>query len=350
MSNVTADRGVKEHLKFIGPGTIIMVLGFIIAYQFVAPAPPHQITIATGSPDGAYYKFGRAYSVILQKYGITMDVITTAGSVENLKLLSADSGGVDVAFLQGGIQPADRSDDALSLGSLYYEPLWIFLSGRSRINFLSGLRGMRIAVGPEGSGTKVLAMQLLMLNDVSNLNSKIISQGGEKAAEMLVRGEVDVAFFVTAHHTTVIQQLLRTQNLELMSMKRAPAYAARLHYLSVLELPGGAIDFARNTPPSRINLLAPTTQLVARADFHAALIDLLLQAATEVHSSGGLFEKPGEFPAPKYLDFKLSKEAERFYKSGPSFFATVSSLLGRDVYRPYKSYAGTINCSFLPVV
>ena len=312
-------KSLNDYLKLIGPGTIIALVGFIIAYQFVAPAPPDHITIATGSPSGAYYAFGKAYSKSLQKYGITPEVISTAGSAENLQLLSADDGGVDVAFLQGGIRPSGRSDDIISLGSLYYEPLWVFHVAGFGINQLSELRGKRIAVGREGSGTKVLAMQLLALNGVSIQNTNIFSQGGEKAADMLLKGKVDAAFLVTAHRTPVIQQLLRAKKLQLMSFQRAPAYSARLHYLSMLNLPGGAIDFVENIPSGSTTLLAPTTQLVARAEIHAALIDLLLQAATEIHYAGGLFEKPGEFPAPKYLDFKLSKEAERFYKSGQSF-------------------------------
>jgi TRAP-type uncharacterized transport system substrate-binding protein len=161
-----AKRALIDYLKLIGPGTIITILGFIIAYQFVAPAPPDHITIATGSPSGAYYAFGRAYSKSLQKYGITLEVINTAGSSENLQLLDKDDGGVDLAFLQGGIHPPTQCDDIISLGSLYYEPLWIFHAARLGINQLPKLKGKRLAVGREGSGTKVLAMQLLAFNNV----------------------------------------------------------------------------------------------------------------------------------------------------------------------------------------
>lgn len=93
---------------------------------------------------------------------------------------------------------------------------------------------------------------------------------------MLIRGEIDAAFFVTAHHSTVIQQLLRSKKLQLLSLRRAAAYAARFHYLSILTLPEGAIDFVNNIPSISATLLAPTTQLVARAEIHPALIVLLL--------------------------------------------------------------------------
>lgn len=158
MAKSSTKRDLKDYLKLIGPGTIITIVGFIIAYQFVAPAPPDHITIATGSTNGAYYAFGKAYSKMLQKYGITLEVINTAGSVENLQLLDKDDGGVDVAFLQGGIHPLNQSDNIISLGSLYYEPLWIFHNAGPGINELSELRGKRLAVGREGSGTKVMAM------------------------------------------------------------------------------------------------------------------------------------------------------------------------------------------------
>jgi hypothetical protein len=65
--------------------------------------------------------------------------------------------------------------------------------------------------------------------------------------------------------------------------------------------------------------MGPTTQMVARSDLHPALIDLFIQTAEKVHKLGGGFERRGEFPSPKYLDFELSEEAKRFYQSGPSF-------------------------------
>jgi TRAP transporter TAXI family solute receptor len=312
-------RGIKEYLKIIGPGAVITILGFFIAYQFVAPAPPRHIALATGSPDGAYYAFGKVYSEIMQQYGITLEVISTAGAAENLQLLDKDKGSVDVAFLQGGIKSSSQSDDLISLGSLYYEPLWIFHVAGLGITQLSELRGKRISVGQEGSGTKVLAMQLLALNDVSEQNTKILSLSGKNAANMLMRGEIDAAFFVTAHQSPVIQPLLLSKKYQLMSLRRAAAYAARLHYLFVLNLSEGAIDFVENIPTGNTTMLATTTHLVARADIHPALIDLLLLTATQVHQTGDLFEKTGEFPTPKYVDFKMSKEAERYYKTGPPF-------------------------------
>lgn len=298
---------------------VIAIVVFLVTYQFVAPAPPRNIIIGTGSPKGAYFAFGKKYSELFAKEGILLEVKKTAGSAENLKLLEADSDGVDIAFIQGGMAALAKTEKLVSLGSLYFEPLWIFHQKDLILHRLSALKGLRVAVGEEGSGTNILAMQLLGLNGITAKNTRLLSYGPIQAAERLLKGEIDVAFFVTTHRSSYLRPLLISKSITLMGLERAEAYALRYHYLHVLKLPEGVIDFQENIPSRDLTLVAPSTQLVARSDLHPALIELFLQTAEKVHESGGGFERRGEFPAPKYLDFELSPEAKRFYQSGPLF-------------------------------
>ena len=85
-----------------------------------------------------------------------------------------------------------------------------------------------------------------------------------------------------------------------------------------LTLPEGAVDLARNVPPGEVTLLAVTANLVAVEDIHPVIVELLLEAAKKVHGGPGLFQRIGEFPAPRDLDLPLSPDAERFYRSSPS--------------------------------
>ena len=181
------------------------------------------------------------------------------------------------------------------------------------------LKGLRLAVGKEGSGTKILTMRLLELNGVNVQNTRILTDGYQKAAEMLLNDEVDVAFFLSTHLASHVIKLIDSNAVELMGLERAEAYALRNHSLYVLKVPEGVIDFAANIPSRDLTLVSPTTQLIARPDLHPALITLLLEAAKVVHKFGGEFEREGEFPTPKYLDFKLSTAAERFYRDGSPF-------------------------------
>jgi len=313
--------GLKEKLIILCPALIIAILAFVFVYQFVDPFPPRRISIGCGPPEGANFNYAQAYQEILSKEGITLDLKNTAGSAENIDLLAAASGGVDVAFVQGSMKSLASKTDLVSLGSLFFEPLWIFHRNDLAMRRIPDLKGLRLAVGEEGGGTKILAMRLLELNGVNSQNTRILAYGYQKAADMLLNGEVDVAFFVSrsTHLASHVTQLIDSKSVKLMGLERAEAYALLYHDLYVLKVPEGAIDFEANIPARDLSLVAPTTELVARPDLHPALITLLLEAAEIVHESGGDFEREGEFPTPKYLDFKLSPEAERFYKFGPPF-------------------------------
>ena len=313
------NRDTAEKLKIFGPAIVVTIVGFLVTYQFVAPPPPRTLTMATGSPTGAYYAAGKSYREILAKDGITLKLKNTSGSVENLRLLEAPSGGVDVAFVQGGLKELAADNDLVALGSLFFEPMWVFHHVDVSIEQISDFHRLRIAVGPEGSGSRVLTLQMLDLNGIDATNANLFPYSSQKAADLLLEGQIDVAFFVTSYRSAYILQLFRSNTVGLLGINRAEAYAIRYPFLHVLKLPEGVINFRENIPSRDLMLVASTAQLVARSDVHPALISLLLQAAEKVHFKGGGFEKEGQFPTPKYIDYKLSDEAARYYKSGPPF-------------------------------
>jgi hypothetical protein len=201
---------------------------------------------------------------------------------------------------------------------MYYEPLWLFHRSDLQLRDLRDLTGQAVAVGPEGSGTRALAGRLLRDNGVDD-TARWVAKGGQNAVDALLAGEVAAAFFVIAADNPLIDRLLRHPEVMLADFSRARAYSRRYRYLNGLELPEGVVDLAANIPDRSVRLLAPTANLVAGADLHPAIIDLILQAATEVHRPGGWFEAQGEFPMPGLLAYPLSKEADRFYKHGPPF-------------------------------
>lgn len=312
-------RTIGAYLKFFGSPVVITLIGFVLAYQFIEPAPPKHIRIATGGEEGAYYGFGKQYREILARAGISVSVQSTSGSIENLRLLGDGTSNVDVAFVQGGSQSPTTSQRFLSLGSLYLEPLWVFIRGETTLNRLTELRGKRVAIGGEGSGTKALSLKLLAENGLAEHPTTLLAMAGLDAAKALENGEIDAAFFVASPSAPVVRRLLLAQGIRPMNFERADAYTRNFRFLSRVILPEGAIDFKNDIPSQDTVLLAPAATLVAREDLHPAIIELLLQAATEVHGAGALFEEPGEFPSSRYTDFPLSKDARRFFKYGPPF-------------------------------
>jgi hypothetical protein len=130
---------------------------------------------------------------------------------------------------------------------------------------------------------------------------------------------IDAAFFVASPRSSAVRKLLKDEQVTLLSFDRAEAYTRVYRFLSSVKLPEGVLDFEANLPNEDKTLLAATASLVAREDLHPALVDLLLQAASEVHGPGGMFEQPGEFPSTLYLDYPLNSDAKRYFKYGPPF-------------------------------
>lgn len=310
----------KDSLRIAFVSLIILAAGFGIAYQFVEPAPPRAITIASGGPSGAYYAYAKRYAEILARQGIALTVLETAGSLENIDLLASRK--ADVAFVQGGTGDAQRNPDLVSLGSLYFEPLWVFVRTDLAVEKLTDLKGLKIAAGAMGSGTWAVARQLLDINQMPTDAPTILHLGSSEAAESLLTGDVDAAFFVTSPTSALIGQLLAepAQSLvKILNFNRAPAYTRQLRALSAVTLHQGVVSLGRNVPEHDITLLAPAATLAAQGDLHPALQTLLVRAASEVHKNGGLFEEPGQFPSSRYVDYPMSDDAQRFLKNGPSF-------------------------------
>lgn len=301
---------------------LIAGIGFVIAYQFVEPAPPKRIVITTGSDSGAYYHFAQRYATILARDGVTLEVRSSAGSLQNLERLKADE--AQVGFVQGGvIEPKsdpDEVDDSglLSLGSMFYEPVWVFYRGEQPLTRLTELRGKRIAIGAEGSGVRQLARQLLEANEVP-VSDRLLPLSGLVAAEELQQGRIDAAFVIASEKAPVVQVLLRSPGVKVMSFAQAGAYQRRFPFLTKLTFPHGVADLVRDFPPEDIKLLAPTANLIIRDDLHPALQTLLLQAASEVHGKSGFFQDVGEFPSYKDQMLPLSPDAARYFKSGAPF-------------------------------
>jgi len=293
--------------------------GLLIPFVlFVEAPPPRRIVMATGAPEGTYHRLAQQYSALLKQEGITLELRTTKGSVENLSLMQDENSDVSVAFVQSGIADPTHAESLQALCSLYYEPLWIFYHGPEAIDRLTQLDGKRIALGPVGSGTRGIAVQLLQANGIDEQQAEFVPLSGIQAARALEQNEVDAAFFVAGVDTGYIQQLLKTPNIGLAELAQAKAYERRFRFLSTLTIPaGGLLELKDHTPAEDTTLLAPSATLVSRKSLHPALITLLLNAATKIHSSGDLLTNPGEFPSPLRTDLPLSENASNYFRFGP---------------------------------
>lgn len=305
-----------------GPIALLAIFAIWLAIKFIHPAPPSTITISTGSENSSFWKIAEKYRTILARNGIKLKIVSSEGSLDNLKKLSDPHSGIDVGFVQGGVAGDLPIDGLVSLGSISYVPVSVFYRGRERLDRLSELRGKRVAIGVPGSGSRVLALTLLKANEIElGGSTELLDMGGDEAAQALTDGTIDAAFLMgdSASPPTMVK-LLHTPGISLLDFSQAGAYARRFSYLNELKIPKGLFDLGKNVPSRDIRLIAPTAELIARDDLHPALSDMLIDAAKEVHSGANVLQHAGEFPAPLAHEFPISEDATRYYKSGKSFF------------------------------
>lgn len=292
---------------------------FWLLFHYVRPAPPRTVTMLTGAPGGAYALHAERYRAALAREGIELVLRPTSGSVENLLLLKTDAE-ADLAFIQSGIANEPESTDLVMLGSMYFEPVWLFHRLGTPLERLTQLGGLRVGVGGHGSGTQLMALQLLAASGMAISEPGWRTIGNGEAATALIAGQLDAAFLIAGADAPTVQKLLAAPGIRLATLTHVDAYARRIPQLATRLLPAGAIDLAAPNPPADIKMLGATANLVARADLHPAIVSLVMSAASEIHGAPGLFQDAGEYPHIRTRDLPPSGVAQRYLSSGPSFF------------------------------
>ncbi|HTZ16806.1 MAG TPA: TAXI family TRAP transporter solute-binding subunit [Dissulfurispiraceae bacterium] len=301
---------------------LLICIGMIFAvFWFFHSAPPDTLVMTSG-PEGSIFRSNaEKYAKILARNGVKLKILTSEGSLENLKRLANPSFHVDIGFVQGGVDADVKTDKLVSLGSISYQPLLVFYRSETPVDLLSELSGKRIAIGHAGSGSRTLSLSLLEANGIEPGGKTVLMDlNATDATKDLIEDKVDAVFLMgDSASVQNIRTLMRTPGIHLLDFTQAEGYTRRIAYLSKLDLPKGSIDFGKDIPAHDVHLIGPTVELIARSNLHPALSDLLIEAAQEVHGGAGLLRHKDEFPAPVSYEFAISDDATRYYKSGKSF-------------------------------
>ncbi len=311
----------------------IIALGLVLVCALallwvVRSAPPDKIVLTSGPEGSSFHRWALAYKKALATHGVGVDILTSAGSFDNLERLRAKNSKVDIGFIAGGLAKEENLEGLVSLGSVAYQPLMVFYRSATPISRLSELAGKRLAIGAAGSGTQTLATNLLQANGISGAPTTFVDLDSGAAAAALLKGDLDAVFLMgDSASTQTLRTLIRSPQIQLYNFTQADAYVRRNAYLNKIVLPEGSIDLGSNLPSQDVVLIGPTIELVAHENLNSALSDLLLEVAKEVHGRPGLLQKRGEFPAPLEHEIPLSEDALRYYKSGKGFlFRNVHSF------------------------
>lgn len=305
---------------------IVALIGILFAILWVLiPPPPRSIELATGFPTGLYQKFGEKLQSELSEEGVSLKLRTTGGTTDNLTLLNDPYSGVDFAMVQGGVADLAKYPNLVSIAGVFYEPMWVwyresaFKAEGGKLNLLSQIKGKRVSIGNEGSGTLALSAELIRASGLTTADFVAEKLKPLEALEKFKKGEIDVIFLVSSPEAPILKNFYETPNIRLMSFEQADAYVHLFPYLSKVTVPRGVVSIAYDLPRQDIQVLAATATLVGKQDMSPALVTLLLGDTYDILKSYSYLQKPGEFPSGTGLDFPLHVDAEIYLKDGPSF-------------------------------
>ena len=305
---------------------IVLIASIFLTIWLLLPGPPKTLTIATGFPDGLYHQFAKQLQVELAKEKIVLRIQNTGGSVDNLALMADSKSGVDLAIIQSGVGNPNQYPKLTALAGLFYEPLWVwyrpdaFIKDGGSLRQLSQLKGKKVSIGNEGSGTNMLSQAILKLNDIESTQLNLVSLSPDEAIKQLRQGGIDVAMIVLAGEAPLLKDFYQLPGIRLMDFDQAETYTRVLPYLNRVDIPRGLVSIAHDLPKQDIHVIAPTATLVAHSDINPATVSLLLGSTYDILRNYSRLQKPGEFPSSKGLDFPIDLDAEIFLKDGPSFF------------------------------
>ncbi|MDH6422252.1 hypothetical protein M2131_002193 [Polynucleobacter sphagniphilus] len=227
---------------------------------------------------------------------------------------------IQVAFVQGGMIAADNLSGVESLGTVDYEPVWMFYRKNSfnETMYISDrdIAKLKINIGPVGSGTRTQALNIFKLNSLNGDAPNLLGLGNAEGVQALERGEIDAVILVDGFDSPNVQRLITNPDIRLSSFVRADAYTRLMSYFEVVSVPMGGFDLGKNIPDHPIQLISTTTNLLIDNRLHPAIQVLFLEAARDINGPKSYFSKTGEFPSYLNTEAPLSEEAKFFYDKG----------------------------------
>lgn len=284
--------------------------------------PPESLTIAAGAPGSAYHDIALSYRAVLARDEIELNILETGGSVDNAAALAADAG-ADIALVQGGVPVGPEAE---GLAAVQVEPLWILArTGRVIDGDPNSWQGLQVAIGANGSGTRMVAERLSKLTGARALHpDQGIAIGGSAAAEALLAGELDIALFVAPPKASYLQGLIAAKEVRYLPLAHAEAIALQSRAARVVTMPSGIMDYQNSIPDRDLELIALVTRLVAREGLHPALVNRLMRAVIEVHSGGTIIPADREYPSAADMDIDGNGYAQQLLRKG---FSPLENIL-----------------------
>jgi TRAP-type uncharacterized transport system substrate-binding protein len=227
----------------------LALLTALVAWLDPRPSLRHvQVSMLSGATTGNYFATVAKIAAEAARRNGRVHNLSSAGSVENVRRLidGAKSCKVHYALVQNGIAYPDGHK--LELIGRLPRPESLVILGRDveRIRAPADLNGLRVGIGPVGSGTEDMMRRVLVL--LVGLDLVVSRQTIDQQLDMLERGELDLGAMVIDDQAKLLADAVTRRNLDILQLPDVPSLARHLPFARVGIIEAGQMDYVRKLP------------------------------------------------------------------------------------------------------
>jgi TRAP transporter TAXI family solute receptor len=260
--------------KVVLPVVVLGLVGVAASAFFLVRehTRTYRLVLASGGSTGEYYAFSQAFAEVVARNHPTIDleVIETNGSVENMELIKDNAAQLALVQSDTPVQPPVRA-----VALLFPEMFHLLARADAGIDSVADLRGKRVALMPENSGSYALFWPLAQHYGLTAETMTTLPMPADQASAALATGEVDALFRVITLGNPAVAELLQTDAIRLTAIDQVDALRLSLPYLNAQIIPKGTYNGGRPIPAADLPVVAVNALLVAHEDLPAKVVNAL---------------------------------------------------------------------------
>ena len=293
----------------------LSLLGYLILFTFIffliSSFFKDQLIYIEAGPKGGF--FDTSANVLkkrLKDYNINAEVINREDTVKIVDDINDNNKNIHVGFVAQDLKNA-QFKNVEALGSLILEPLFIFYRKDLELNSLADFKGLNVGIGPENSGTRLLAETILNLYGVNDENTTFIEQTHSIHFDMMEKGKLDIGFFLLPANNQFVFKLGTNPNLKIFSLTNSKAISRRFDYLYPEIVQAGGFDLRNNIPKEDIQVVSLPVDLVAKKSLDPSIVVAISLILKEEFKEPNIISDASSFPSMKYIkNLEVNKRAK----------------------------------------
>lgn len=300
---------IKSYLHYF----ISLIFFFYFVYIFIQEIKPKIIIIEAGPVGGFFDTSAHKIKKRLKEKNIEVTVINREDTLNIIEDVNDLKSKVDIGFIAQDLK-GKKYKNINSLGSIILEPLFIIARKDVKIKSLVDLKGLKVAVSPVNSGTRIVAEKILAIYGVNEFNSKFYPYSLIESANALKAETVDVAFFLQPANNKIIEELGKNKKLKIFSLNESSALSKKYNYLYPSQIDKSGFDVINNLPEVDIKVISVPVTLIAKKNLNPSIVTLISLILKEEFRDPNLVSDTGTFPTMQYeKNLEINQIADKIF-------------------------------------